>query len=119
MTEQTSEGNSKFAEWYYGPQKRFLFSQFRFEDVNKWIDKGVITAAFQSIEESRVQRRYTAIDRRTRVENVDVLSLNGDFSVPLTSDSKRNLLYGFELAYNKVLSEATGVLYEVTQKITS
>ena len=115
LTEQTSEGDLKFAEWHYGPQKRFLFStQFRFKNFNKWIDTGVLTAAFQSIEESRVQRKFSAIDRRTtRIEKVGVLSLNGDFSVPLTADFKRNLLYGFELVHNKVLSEATGVLYEV------
>ncbi len=115
LTEQTSAGDLKFAEWHYGPQKRFLFStQFRFEDVNRWIDKGVLTAAFQSIEESREQRRFSSIDRRTnRVETVGVLSLNGDFSVPLTVDLKRNLLYGFELVHNNVASEAIGILYEV------
>ncbi|MGB2273492.1 MAG: TonB-dependent receptor plug domain-containing protein [Flavicella sp.] len=115
LTERTSEGNLKFAEWHYGPQKRFLFStQFKFKNTFEWMEKGVLTAAFQAVEESREQRKFSAIDRRsTRIENVDVLSINGDFSVPLTDDLKRNLLYGFELVHNKVRSEATGILYEV------
>ena len=110
LTEKTNTGDLKFAEWLYGPQKRMLFStQLKLEEVHDWIDNGAVTLAFQDIGESRIQRRFNTIDERSyRNENVDVYSLNGDFSVGLTKDKSRNLSYGFEIVYNKVHSNSYG-----------
>jgi len=109
-----SEGELKFAEWYYGPQKRLLVSpQLIINPDKKWIEKGTITLAYQNIKESRVQRKFTSLDRSYRNENVDVLSLNGDFSVPMTEDNSRIFSYGIETTYNKVNSDAIGKSLEV------
>lgn len=123
LTEQTGSGDLKFAEWLYGPQKRMLFStQLKLEEVHKWIDNGTLTLAYQDIGESRIQRRFSAIDERSyRNENVDVFSLNGDFSIALTEDKNRNLSYGFEVVYNKVYSDSYGeylIIDPATDKIT-
>ncbi|MDP6922154.1 MAG: TonB-dependent receptor [Lutibacter sp.] len=97
----------KYAEWYYGPQKRWLFSsQLKIHPNKKWLEKGTITAAFQDIEESRIYRKFNSLDRLYGVENVKVFSINGDFFVPLTRDKKRVFSYGFEASHNKVLSDA-------------
>mgnify|MGYP001822189146 CR=1 FL=1 len=109
-----SDNELKWAEWYYGPQKRLLISsQLKINPNKSWLENGTITAAFQNIEESRIQRKYNSLDRSYRNENVDVLSLNGDFFVPLTKGDNRILSYGFETTYNKVNSNAYGKTLDV------
>lgn len=106
---ETSKGKLKFAEWYYGPQNRLLTSvQLKIMPEKKWMNYGTITAAYQDIEESRIQRKFGSTERAYRNEYVDVFSLNGDFSASL-SDRKNSLLsYGFEATYNNVDSESIG-----------
>ncbi|MBG7630436.1 MAG: TonB-dependent receptor plug domain-containing protein, partial [Bacteroidetes bacterium] len=85
-----SEGSLKFAEWYYGPQKRLLISpQLKINPDKKLLESGTITLAYQNIKESRVQRKFSSLDGYYRNEKVDVFSLNGDFFVPLTKDETR------------------------------
>ena len=105
----TDVSSLKFAEWYYGPQNRLLISsQLLINPAKNWIESGAITAAYQNIQESRIQRKFGSLDRSYREESVNVFSLNGDFSVPLTSDKTRALSYGFEFAYNDVNSNSFG-----------
>lgn len=104
----------KWAEWYYGPQKRLLISsQLKINPNKFWLEKGTITAAFQNIEESRIQRKFNSLDRSYRNEDVAVFSLNGDFFVPLAKGNTRILSYGFETTYNKVNSSAYGKTLDV------
>ncbi len=106
---ELKSGSLKFAEWYYGPQERFLVStQLAINPEKKWLDQGTITLAYQNIKESRVQRKFNDLKRLYRNEEVDVYTLNGDFSVPLTNDKNRNLSYGFEVSYNDVTSIPEG-----------
>ena len=109
LTDITDYSSLKFAEWYYGPQKRLLISsQLLIEPNKSWLESGSITAAYQNIKESRIQRKFGSLERSYREELVDILSLNGDFSVSLTEDKTRTLSYGFELAYNDVNSNSFG-----------
>jgi hemoglobin/transferrin/lactoferrin receptor protein len=108
-------GNSlKWAEWYYGPQKRILASsQLKISPNKKWLENGTITAAFQNIKESRIQRKFNSFERSYRLEDVNIFSLNGDFFVPLTKGNNRILSYGFETTYNKVNSDSYGKILDV------
>lgn len=109
LTDITDNSSLKFAEWYYGPQNRFLLStQLILNPHKKWLESGSITAAYQNIQESRIQRKFGSLDRSYREEDVNVFSLNGDFSVSLTDDKTRILSYGYELAYNDVNSTSFG-----------
>jgi hemoglobin/transferrin/lactoferrin receptor protein len=113
LTERSS-GELKFSEWYYGPQKRFLVSsQLSIRPGKKWMNNGTITGAYQNIIESRVQRKFTSLDRSFRNEMVDVYSLNGDFSVQLGTTSNRKLSYGLEITHNYVKSGSTGKTLDV------
>ena len=104
----------KYAEWYYGPQNRFLFStQLNLEPNKKWLNKGAITMAFQNIEESRINRKFDSFDRSSQFEKVKVYSLNGDFSTNLRNKKNRNFGYGFEFAFNDVGSTSKGEVLEV------
>ena len=106
---ELKDGKLKFAEWFYGPQKRFLAStQLILNPSKSWLESGVLTVAYQNLQESRIQRKFGSLDRSYREEMVDVFSLNGDFSIPLTQNKKRILSYGFEFAYNDVKSKAYG-----------
>lgn len=108
LTELKS-GSLKFAEWYYGPQERFLAStQLSINPEKKWLNQGTFTFSYQNIKESRVQRKFNDLKRLYRNEEVDVYTLNGDFSVPLTSEKNRNLSYGFEVTFNDVISISEG-----------
>ncbi|NER17168.1 TonB-dependent receptor [Spongiivirga citrea] len=99
------DGTLRFARWDYGPQKRFLVSpQLQINPKRKWMSKGTITAAFQSIEESRIERSFGSITRESQIEDVEVYSLNADFFADLRA--KRNLSYGLEFTYNDVQSTA-------------
>jgi hemoglobin/transferrin/lactoferrin receptor protein len=47
-------GLPRFAEWYYGPEKRLMFA-YHLELKNTLIyDRATVSLAFQDIEESRV-----------------------------------------------------------------
>ena len=114
LTERRDTGELKFAQWFYGPQDRFLFStQYRIKPEKNWMDKGTFTAAYQKIKESRVNRNFDSFNRNSRFENVDVYSLNGDFTKNLDPEIHRNFGYGFEVAYNDVGSTSKGEVIDV------
>ncbi|WP_299670659.1 TonB-dependent siderophore receptor [uncultured Polaribacter sp.] len=109
LDDETDISDLKFAEWYYGPQKRLLISSQLLINPNEfWLETGAITAAYQNIQESRIQRKFGSLDRSYREETVEVLSVNGDFSVSLTEDKTRTLSYGFEVTHNDVNSNSYG-----------
>lgn len=95
----------RFAEWNYGPQKRLLISpQLKIFPNKRFLYKGTITAAYQWVRESRIQRRFESLDRINQDENVNIFSLNADFEMPKTK--KISVVYGFELIGNKIKSSA-------------
>lgn len=113
LTER-KDGELRFAEWYYGPQDRFLFStQFNINANKKLLDRGTFTAAYQNIKESRIERKFGTVDRSSQLENVQVISLNGDFTKNLNPKVNRDFSYGFEVAYNDVESKSKGEVLDV------
>lgn len=107
----------RFAEWYYGPQTRFLTAlTTNIRNKNKLFDNASIIASFQEIEESRITRQFKNNERIERVEDVKVGALNLDFSKELKAKTK--LFYGAELTHNIVTSKATSENIS-TETITS
>ena len=95
----------KFSEWYYGPQKRLLISpSLRIFPKKKFMDKGVITFGFQKINESRIKRKFNSLNRSHQIEDLTVLSLNGDFDTSFNNG--HTLSYGLETTYNHNYSKA-------------
>ncbi len=102
---QEKNGSLKYAEWYYGPAKRFLFApQFELNFTHKYLQKAKIILAYQDLSESRITRKFNSLERDYKKENIKVYSLNADF----TANFKKNqsLLYGFETYFNKVNSNS-------------
>ncbi len=113
LTERT-DGKLKYANWHYGPQSRFLFStQFNLDIAKQGMNEGVITMAYQNIQESRIQRKFNSLDRSSQFEDINVFSLNGDFTTNFKKLNDKNFGYGFEIAYNDVRSTSKGEVLEV------
>ncbi|WP_247237416.1 TonB-dependent siderophore receptor [Telluribacter sp. SYSU D00476] len=99
-----SSGSPTFAEWYYGPEKRFMASYQLNLKGKIFYDNLMVTAAFQGIQESRNSRRLNSTSLKSQVENVDVYSLNADAQKRVGSHTWR---YGLEMVSNQVFSTAT------------
>lgn len=105
LTEVDAKGNPSHAQWYYGPQKRLLTSYGLTKQFTSGIaDELKLIAAYQSIEESRHNRRFGNYGLQHRTENVNVWTLNADLKKKL-ADS-HTLRYGLEGTYNTVQSTA-------------
>ncbi|MFN3490363.1 MAG: TonB-dependent receptor, partial [Emticicia sp.] len=103
---EISETNPRFSEWYYGPEKRFLTAYHLELSGAKIYDRGMITAAFQAIEESRISRNFNNVNKRSQYEKVDVLTLNADFQKVIKANTVQ---YGAELTHNNVKSTANNL----------
>ena len=108
-----TKGNSlKFSEWYYGPQKRLLISpSLKIFPNRKFMKKGVITFGFQKINESRIKRKFNALNRSHQIEDLQVFSLNGDFDTSL--NDAHSISYGVESTYNYNYSKAYDQIIEI------
>ena len=102
---EKQDGALRFARWEYGPQKRWLISpQINFIGTRSWLQSGKIIAAAQFLEESRIIRKFSSLDRHTQRENLCVYSLNADFKASFAKGFDWS--YGLELTHNKVKSTA-------------
>ena len=102
---QMSNDKFKYAQWYYGPQNWTMHNlRIRLFKPKKIYDVGQIIIAYQSFEESRNDRKFGSSTFRHRTENVNLYTLNLDFSKKL--DSNTYIYYGADLAVNDVVSSA-------------
>jgi len=100
---EVRNGSLRFSEWYYGPQKRFFLSpQLKFFLGKNWLKKGTITAAYQNVEESRINRKFESLTRAHQIETVDVFSINADFYGNFAKG--HSFSYGLEWTHNEIKS---------------
>ena len=93
-----------YAEWYYGPQRRLMTAYHLYLNGFEGVfNRSNITAAYQKIRESRHDRRLNNANLNNRQEDLDIFSLNADFS---RSWTRNELTYGMELGQNSVRSAA-------------
>jgi hemoglobin/transferrin/lactoferrin receptor protein len=102
-----TNGLPRFAEWYYGPQKRLLTSyQLELTNQNPWYDFARLTVGYQQIEESRFDRKFNDNDFNQRIEDLAIYTINVDLMKKRGSHEMR---YGLEGWYNGVVSSANSV----------
>ncbi|MEM1325568.1 MAG: TonB-dependent receptor plug domain-containing protein [Bacteroidota bacterium] len=97
----------RFAEWYYGPQDRFLASLTT--SVTKptpFYDRALLITAFQKIAEERFDRRVERVERAFQLEDVSVVSATLDLDKVLHRNGRHRLSYGLDWNFNDVQSEA-------------
>ncbi len=101
---ETASGIPRFAEWYYGPQKRLLGAfHINLSNKNSLYNKAQIILSTQQIEESRHDRKFRSDTINRRTETVEIAAINVDFEKDL---GKHEIRYGTELVYNDVQSKA-------------
>ncbi|TAH39926.1 MAG: TonB-dependent receptor [Bacteroidetes bacterium] len=94
----------RFAEWYYGPQKRLLAGyEFKFLNHKALFQTVQAGINFQDIEESRHTRRFGRNALSHRTENVNVYGVDLDFQ---RITEKHKLRFGLEGQYNTLKSTA-------------
>lgn len=103
---RTRNGEPRYAEWRYGPQKWMMNNlNIVHEGKNKVYDDLTARLAQQSFEESRISRDLNSPEREIREENVEAYSVNLDLAKYLSS--KNTFFYGIEWVRNDVTS--TGI----------
>lgn len=94
----------RFAEWYYGPQMRFMGSyNLEVAQFGSMADRLSARLSYQQLEESRHDRRFGNNNRNDRTENVSVWGLTIDLAKVL---GKNSLRYGFDGQFNTLKSTA-------------
>ncbi len=98
-------GALRFAEWYYGPQKRLLGAyELNIRDLG-FADELKLNINYQNIEESRITREYKRYDRLdSRVEKVKVW---GGTIAARKKVRNHELAFGADAQLNNVRSTAT------------
>lgn len=110
-----SIGNTlRWAEWYYGPQKRILTSYELSIAKAGWFDNINLNVNYQDIEESRVQRQFRATNKEARIERVKVFGFIVD-TRKLIKDHE--LTMGADGQFNTLKS--TGTLTNVNTGVMS
>jgi hemoglobin/transferrin/lactoferrin receptor protein len=115
LTDPSSSGGLRFAEWNYGPQER-LMAAYDFEKSGSGFFQLLRAGTnYQMIEESRIQRNFGNPSRTARFENVNVV---GAF-LNLKRVSKDHILrVGLDAQYNTLTSTASTLNIE-TNEMTS
>ncbi len=103
--QDTKNGTLRFAEWYYGPQKRFL-AAYEFLHTSKGFFKTIkANINYQNIEESRQTREYRRLDRfDSQVEKVKVIGTTISGRKVMNN---HELVMGADMQLNIVSSTAT------------
>lgn len=117
---QYSDGQLKYADWHYGPQKWSLYSmRAEYEHSNAFFDKINLLGGYQNYGESRITRNLNEAWRNRREEQLDIFSMNLDFGK--TFNPKSELFYGFENFWNTVYSSgiSTNLLSNEQEGISS
>jgi hemoglobin/transferrin/lactoferrin receptor protein len=92
------------AAWFYGPEARLMAAYTLNHSLNNgFADKMRLTAAYQNYKESRNSRKFGNNNQTSQRENVDIASINLDFSKKLRNHS---ISYGLEGVINWVASSA-------------
>jgi len=105
----------KFADWYYGPQRRLLASlRAEYTSESGIYDNANITAAYQNISEIRVNRRFNNSRESHQEETVNIASFNADLLKKISL--KNTVRYGIEGVYNNVNSEAYAINVNTSAK---
>lgn len=101
---QLSSGKPKYAEWYYGPQKR-LFASYNLilSGKTQIYDRAQFIFGYQNIEESRNERKFNEVYLNHQIEKLDILTFNADFDKKM---GKHNFRFGADIWWNKVNSSA-------------
>jgi len=102
---QYKNGSLRYSNWYYGPQEWLMAKiDLSYSNKNAFMEMAKLQLAYQRVKESRHDRDFGSDIRRNRHEEVDIFSINLDFTKPLSE--RHHLYYGLNAGFNIVGSTA-------------
>lgn len=94
----------RFAQWYYGPQRRLLAAYDMHIKNNSSVFQSIHAGInYQNIEESRHTRRFGRSSLTHRTENVNVIGASADF---LKIVKGHRIRFGIDMRFNTLKSTA-------------
>ncbi|MFM1744411.1 MAG: hypothetical protein RLZZ630_348 [Bacteroidota bacterium] len=104
LTDSSSTIGLRFAEWFYGPQTRWLAAyDIHMRRPGRFFDQLHVMVNYQNITESRHQRTFDDLQRQSRNENVGVWG----GGIDLKHVSSAHVLHaGIDAQYNTLRSTA-------------
>ena len=100
----------EYAEWFYGPQQRFLGSlKARLLKPNALYNKATFIASYQDISEDRNTRKFANSTRQQQAENVSIQTYTADFTKFFDRKEQNMLTYGLDVNYNTVTSKVSQI----------
>ena len=104
---EVRDGALRWSDWHYGPQQRMLAKlKANIFDRTRLFDNAQFIAAWQSIAEDRITRRFGAQAREYQEEDVHVFSMTADFTKSLDDRQINALEYGVDYQNDDVTSIA-------------
>lgn len=104
LTDPDTTVGLRFAEWYYGPQTRFMGAyHMLLKRPSAYFGQIKATASYQWVEESRYSRRFGNDVRTERTEQVNVAGLTVDFQ---HLEEKHRMNLGVDVQLNGMRSTA-------------
>jgi outer membrane receptor protein involved in Fe transport len=115
---QYRNGNLRYSNWYYGPQEWLMAKvDLVYSKKNAFMDLAKLQVAFQEVKESRHDRDFGSDIRRNRFEEVDIFSVNLDFTKPF--NERHHLYYGLNAGFNMVSSTANELDLNTGNRVNS
>lgn len=107
LTNPADPTSFRYAEWFYGPQRRLLASlKTGISKPTTLYDRAIIIGSFQRTHENRLQRNLHKSQRIFQLENVFAYSLTADLDKNLNASGRSKLMYGIDLNHNDLISES-------------
>ena len=105
LSQRNDAGMPHYAQWDYGPQRRFMsYLKLNTENPTKR-HRGQVLLSAQQVEESRIVRRFQLEALGNQVEKVNIYALNIDWQSRISDLHK--ILYGMESTINFVNSSSS------------
>lgn len=103
---ERDDNGLRFAEWYYGPQRRLMGSiSAKHLSDNPLYSKAIFILGYQRIDEDRIDRRIGRSNLGYQLEDLNVWSFTADFQ-KMEEDNPNSFFYGLDVQYNDVQSTA-------------
>ena len=114
LTDLSSNGKLKFGTWNYGPQKRLL-SAYKLSQKDVFLNSDLnLTASYQNIEESRINRNFGNPNESSRIDKVAVYAITSDFKTKIGTG---DFIYGADIYYDDLNS--TGIKKNILTNVES
>ena len=118
LTDPSTKTGLKNAEWYYGPQSRFLIAyDMNFNKLNNLFDAVHLGINYQALEESRHNRNFNSPFLFHRRETVQVIGANLDLQKKIIRI--HSIRFGLDLHVNLLKSTAhkENIVTQISEKL--